>query len=224
VEAAAQPEAMPFHPISGLRVAVVARDAATRAATSRGLATVGVRVPESASTPDLLPDAAASLDGVVLAGSMRTLRDDLRALTARFALLPVTVVASVPSNGVRKLVEAGASGVVLTSEAGRMLAATVAAAAVGQVVVPRSHQRQAVRPALSHREKETLALLTRGLTNREIASRLFLAESTVKSHVGSIFGKLGVNSRSEAAALVLDPDAKLGVGLLELVPRLPDPR
>ena len=45
---------------------------------------------------------------------------------------------------------------------------------------------------------------------------LFRSESTVKTHVGSIFGKLGVNSRSEAAALVLDPDAKLGAGLLEL--------
>ena len=58
--------------------------------------------------------------------------------------------------------------------------------------------------------------MARGLTNREIADRLFLAESTVKTHVGSIFGKLGVKSRSEAAALVLDPDAKLGVGLPEL--------
>ena len=195
----------------------MARDPAIRAATASVLAAAAVDVHEHAGAADLLPDAAAALDGVVLAGPIRAVRADLGASHGRFPLVPVTVVASLSSNGVRKLVEAGAAGVVLESEAERTLAPTVAAAAAGQVVVPRRHQRHAVRPALTHREKETLALLARGLTNREIADRLFLAESTVKTHVGSIFGKLGVNSRSEAAALVLDPDAKLGVGLLGLV-------
>ena len=45
-----------------------------------------------------------------------------------------------------------------------------------------------------------------GLTNSEIAESLFLSESTVKSHLSSAFAKLGVRSRREAAALVLDPD------------------
>jgi DNA-binding NarL/FixJ family response regulator len=216
VEAVALVGTTLFHPIPALRIAVVARDAATRATTGQILAVGSLDVVENVATPELLPDAVASLDGVVLAGPARTLRDDLRVVEERFPLLPVTVVASVPSNGVRKLVEAGASGVVLSGEDGRTLAVTVAATAAGQVVVPRSHQQQAVRPALSHREKETLALMTRGLTNREIAGRMFLAESTVKTHVSSIFGKLGVRSRSEAVALVLDPDAKVGLGLVEL--------
>ncbi len=194
----------------------MARDPAIGAATAHLLAAAALDVRENAAAADQLPEAAAALDGVVLAGPIVAVRADLGAVLDRFPLVPVTVVASLSSNGVRKLVEAGAAGVVLESEAERTLAATVAAAAAGQVVVPRRHRSHAVRPALSHREKETLALLARGLTNREIADRLFLAESTVKTHVGSIFGKLGVNSRSEAAALVLDPDAKLGAGLLEL--------
>ena len=89
---------------------------------------------------------------------------------------------------------------------------TIRAVSAGQVVVPRQLSRTAVRPALSHREKQALALLANGFTNRQIAARLFLAESTVKTHLTSVFGKLGVHSRSEAAELVLDPDQKLGLG------------
>jgi DNA-binding NarL/FixJ family response regulator len=53
--------------------------------------------------------------------------------------------------------------------------------------------------ALSRRESEVLGLLTEGLTNREIAERLFIAESTAKLHVRRICAKLGVRSRTEAA-------------------------
>jgi DNA-binding NarL/FixJ family response regulator len=67
----------------------------------------------------------------------------------------------------------------------------------------------------SHRERQVLALLVRGLGNRQIASHLFLAESTVKSHLSSAFQKLGVRSRKEAAALLMDPDEGLE-GVLEL--------
>jgi LuxR family maltose regulon positive regulatory protein len=53
---------------------------------------------------------------------------------------------------------------------------------------------------LSERELEVLQLISEGLTNREIASRLFLALNTVKAHSRNIYGKLGVHSRMQAVA------------------------
>jgi LuxR family maltose regulon positive regulatory protein len=53
---------------------------------------------------------------------------------------------------------------------------------------------------LSERELEVLQLIAEGLTNREIASRLFLALNTVKAHTRNIYGKLDVHSRTQAIA------------------------
>ena len=69
---------------------------------------------------------------------------------------------------------------------------------------------------LSAREKQILGLVVMGLMNSEIAARLFLAESTVKSHLSSAFRKLGVRSRTEASELILDPERGLGTGILAI--------
>jgi LuxR family maltose regulon positive regulatory protein len=53
---------------------------------------------------------------------------------------------------------------------------------------------------LSERELEVLELIAQGLTNREIASRLFLSLNTVKAHTRNLYGKLGVHSRTQAVA------------------------
>jgi LuxR family maltose regulon positive regulatory protein len=53
---------------------------------------------------------------------------------------------------------------------------------------------------LSERELQVLALVAEGLSNREIAGRLYISLSTVKGHIANIYGKLGVNNRTQAAA------------------------
>ena len=53
---------------------------------------------------------------------------------------------------------------------------------------------------LSEREREVLELVAQGLTNQEIASKLFLSQNTIKAHTRNIYGKLDVNSRTQAAA------------------------
>ncbi|MGE5376390.1 MAG: LuxR C-terminal-related transcriptional regulator [Bacteroidota bacterium] len=56
------------------------------------------------------------------------------------------------------------------------------------------------RPELSEREQEVLALVAEGLSNQEIGGRLVISVTTVKTHVGNIFNKLGVTSRTQAIA------------------------
>jgi DNA-binding NarL/FixJ family response regulator len=116
--------------------------------------------------------------------------------------------------GVHRALEAGAAGLVLDSQVEATLAVTIRAVRAGQLVAPREVRRALTRPPLSHRERQTLALVVKGFTNRQIAAHLFLAESTVKTHLTSIFSKLGVGSRSEAAAVALDSEQKLGLELL----------
>ena len=57
--------------------------------------------------------------------------------------------------------------------------------------------------ALTTREREVLALVATGQTNRRIAEALFISESTAGVHVSNILGKLGVGSRTEAAAVAV---------------------
>lgn len=56
---------------------------------------------------------------------------------------------------------------------------------------------------LTEREREVLAAMAEGLTNSQIASKLFVSDSTVKSHVSSVLRKLGASSRTEAVSVAL---------------------
>jgi DNA-binding NarL/FixJ family response regulator len=130
--------------------------------------------------------------------------------------LVVVVCPAIERWEVRAVLGAGAAGVVLEEEMAGALGPCLQAVRVGQVCVPRRHGRQVAPPALSMREKQILGLVVMGYMNSQIAEQLFLAESTVKSHLSSAFGKLGVRSRNEAVNLILDSERGLGMGILAL--------
>jgi DNA-binding NarL/FixJ family response regulator len=158
---------------------------------------------------------------LVTDGGRRDQAAALRALRRAVSEAGIVLVSSGGQRvGIRETLNSGADGFLLDSEVEVALAAVVRAVAAGHVSVPRHLRRGIVTPALSHREKQVLALVVKGLQNREIADRLFLAESTVKSHLGSSFAKLGVRSRKEAATVLLDPDEGLRGLLLSDEPAL----
>lgn len=130
---------------------------------------------------------------------------DLRRLR-REAPQPAVVAISPPTTAtaVRRALDAGVDGLVFDPELELTLATTVLAVAIGQSVVPRKLRAGVEKPVLSHREHQVLALVRHGLTNAEIAERLVLAESTIKSHLASIFTKFGVRSRKEVVAAFAD--------------------
>jgi DNA-binding NarL/FixJ family response regulator len=123
----------------------------------------------------------------------------------------------------RHLLDAGVDGVVLAGAVGRTLALVVRAACEGYVSVPRSMRHGVDLPALSFRERQILALVVAGLTNDEIAGRLYLAETTIKGHLTSAFRRLGVRSRREAVALILAADESLRRSVLSAVPGADEP-
>ena len=115
--------------------------------------------------------------------------------------------------GLRRAVKGGADSLVLEQELEDGLAPAVRAVAAGLSVMPTTLRDSADRLSFSHREREVLRLAIQGHTNSEIAATLFLAESTIKSHLSSAYRKLGANGRKDAASLILDPDE----GLVDLI-------
>jgi len=117
-------------------------------------------------------------------------------------------------------IEAGAAGFVLKDCTADDLIAAVRAVAAGAAwfdpaVAPRllERYRRVVAPAardaarldlLTGRERDVLRLMARGATNAEIAAALYVAEATVKTHVGSVFTKLGVRDRAAAIVFAYD--------------------
>ncbi|GGL11486.1 response regulator [Streptomyces flaveus] len=111
---------------------------------------------------------------------------------------------------------AGASGYVLKQIQGSDLVSAVRTVARGQSLLdPSATAKLMARlrqgqepepepdalPGLTDREREILALIGEGLTNRQIGQRLYLAEKTVKNHISRLLAKLGVERRIQAAVI-----------------------
>ncbi|MBG0828346.1 response regulator transcription factor [Planomonospora sp. ID67723] len=110
-----------------------------------------------------------------------------------------------------RAVEAGAAGYLLKDTSRADLLAAIAAAARGETVLSPSvatrlvtRMRAPATGSLSRREIEVLSLVAGGLTNAEIGRELFISETTVKTHLLRVFGKLGVSDRTAAVTTALD--------------------
>ncbi|MFF8974712.1 response regulator [Streptomyces sp. NPDC014995] len=108
---------------------------------------------------------------------------------------------------ITRAIEAGATGYLLKAERPEELFTAIRDAASGRTalsgpVADRLLTRlRSPAPTLSTREHEILGQLARGLGNREIARALFISEATVKTHLGRIYAKLGVETRAGAVAV-----------------------
>jgi two-component system NarL family response regulator len=102
-----------------------------------------------------------------------------------------------------RAIQSGAKSYVLKDTPDDELAVTIRAVHAGEEKLPsrvarRLAERQQ-RADLSHREMDVLQLLIKGRSNKEISSALFISEDTVKAHLKTLFAKLQVRDRTEAA-------------------------
>jgi two-component system, NarL family, response regulator LiaR len=138
------------------------------------------------------------MDGVKATQRIRQEFPDTEVLALTSVLEDASVVGAV---------RAGAVGYLLKDTKVDELLRAIKAAAAGQVQLSPEAAARLVREvrspdapeALSPRETEVLRLVARGFANKEIASKLGIGEKTVKTHVSRTLGKLGVQSRTQAA-------------------------
>jgi NarL family two-component system response regulator LiaR len=136
-----------------------------------------------------------------------------RAIRQQFPMVQVIALTSFKEEGlVQNALQAGAIGYLLKDVSADDLAQAIRAARAGratfspeaaQALVHAATQPPAPGHDLTERERAVLALLVEGLNNTQIAAKLGVSPSTIKSHVSNILSKLGVASRTEAAALAV---------------------
>ncbi|WP_405734083.1 response regulator transcription factor [Streptomyces sp. NBC_01537] len=180
---------------------------------------------------DVVAEASSGPQAEVLSASLRPdiVLMDLRMpdgggvesivrMTAAGLPCRVIVLTTYETDGdILRAVEAGAAGYLLKDLSRAELADAIRAAARGETVLAPSVAARLVdqlrtkpeRPRLSERETAVLRLVADGCTNAEIGRQLFIGESTVKTHLLRVFGKLGVGDRTAAVT------SAMRFGLLE---------
>jgi two-component system, NarL family, response regulator DevR len=162
------------------------------------LARVGATLPDVVVVDMRLPDG----DGVELCRALRQLAPPPRCLV---------LTAFDDERALVEAIMAGASGYLLKQVRGQELVDAVRQVAAGRSLldpVTTAHVLERMRKdaetdelaALTERERAVLELMGEGLSNRQIAERLFLAEKTVKNYVTSVLAKLGMERRTQAVA------------------------
>ncbi|MBV8369555.1 MAG: response regulator transcription factor [Candidatus Eremiobacteraeota bacterium] len=138
--------------------------------------------------------------------------DVFAAIAEGFAVPTVVLVDDPHGDAALAALRAGAAAVLARQSDAHELLAALAAARAGLVVIDPA-VRDALGPAavavrvaapvepLTERERQVLAMLADGRSNRRIAERLAISENTVKAHVAAIFAKLGATTRTEAVTL-----------------------
>ncbi|MEV6587457.1 response regulator transcription factor [Streptomyces acidicola] len=171
--------------------------------------------------PALRPDVAV-LDVRLPDGDGVTVCRELRSRMPDLACLMLTSFDD--EEALLDSIMAGASGYVLKQIRGSDLVSAVRTVAAGQSLLdPSATTRLMARlrgeqtkepepdglPGLTAREREILALIGEGLTNRQIGGRLYLAEKTVKNHISRLLAKLGVERRIQAAVIATQAQDRL---------------
>ena len=136
-----------------------------------------------------------------------------RAIRQQFPQVQVIALTSFKEGDlVKNALEAGAIGYLLKDVSADELVQAIRAAHAGRATLSSEAAQALVETAnqppppgldLTEREREVLSLMIEGLNNTQIAGRLSVSPSTVKSHVSNILSKLGVASRTEAVTLAL---------------------
>jgi NarL family two-component system response regulator LiaR len=136
-----------------------------------------------------------------------------RAIRQQFPSVQIIALTSFKEGDlVKNALEAGAIGYLLKDVSADELAKAIRAAHSGrttlspeaaQALVQTANQQPVPSIDLTEREHEVLALIVEGLNNTQIAGRLTISPSTVKSHVSNILSKFGVANRTEAVTLAL---------------------
>ncbi|UYG15855.1 response regulator transcription factor [Brachybacterium huguangmaarense] len=170
-------------------------------------------VGEAASPSEALALAASAVPDVVLmdlqfgSDSAQTGADATREIRALEAPPYVLVLTNYDSDAdILGAVEAGASGYLLKDAPPEELIAAIRAAAAGESalapgIASRLLERmRSPQASLSSRELDVLEAVAAGLSNQQVAERLFVSETTVKSHLAHVFSKLDVSSRTAAVS------------------------